>query len=295
MRVPDQEQAFLNVKYLNWEEQLPDEIAIVQLNGKDVFLDLGTRFCPFGMLDWRHANTSGFRQTANKPEEAETPQIQFNQAMVQRLGRFTLTENGHIQGTLRVGFFGVEAMRRRQQGARTDSAGRDKMLLDELKTWFPSNAEISLDHIAQWDMPELPLVAEIKVDSPIVTAAGTRGLLPLNIPHFNRSPVFTSSARKNIIYFEHAYREIDEMHVTLPDGMQVEGIPQPGTLRKEWALFNMTRSQNGRELVARRDVSVAITGLPATDYPQVKDFFDKLKTADDEQVVLGRVASGGSK
>jgi Domain of Unknown Function with PDB structure (DUF3857)/Transglutaminase-like superfamily len=292
MRVPDQEEAFLYPKYLNWEEQLPDEISIVELGGKEVFLDPGTRYCPFGMLDWRNANTDGYRQTAKNTEEASTPPIQFKQAMVQRLGRFTLGEDGRIQGTLKVGFFGVEAMRRRQQASRTDAAGRDKLLLDEMKTWFPSNAEVSLVRVAQWDLPELPLVAEIKVDSPMVTAAGTRGLLPLNVTHFNRPPMFTHSERKNPIYFEHAYREIDAMHITLAEGLRVEGIPEAANLRKEWALFDMTRSLNGRELLARRDLSVAITALPATEYPSVKDFFDKLKAADDEQVVLQRTTGG---
>ena len=60
-------------EYLNWEEQLPDEISIVELGGKEVFLDPGTRYCPFGMLDWRDANTTGYRQTAKNTGRSLNP------------------------------------------------------------------------------------------------------------------------------------------------------------------------------------------------------------------------------
>ena len=39
--------------------QLDDYIAIVVLDGKDVYLDPGQKMCPFGLLHWKH--TSRFR------------------------------------------------------------------------------------------------------------------------------------------------------------------------------------------------------------------------------------------
>src|SRR5580765_6543793 len=38
--------------------QLDSEIAVVRLNGKRVFLDPGTRFCPYGLLRWNRTGTA---------------------------------------------------------------------------------------------------------------------------------------------------------------------------------------------------------------------------------------------
>ncbi len=42
-------------KLLLWLGQLSGKAALVKVNGKDVTLDPGTRFCPYGLLRWRYA------------------------------------------------------------------------------------------------------------------------------------------------------------------------------------------------------------------------------------------------
>src|SRR5207248_4979086 len=51
--VPDRDRDVFIKEHLS-TRQLKSEIAIVQLDGKDVFLDPGTKFCPYGILDWRY-------------------------------------------------------------------------------------------------------------------------------------------------------------------------------------------------------------------------------------------------
>ncbi len=43
-------------------DQLDAYVAIVQLDGKDVFLDPGTKFCPYGIMDWKYTGTQGLKQ-----------------------------------------------------------------------------------------------------------------------------------------------------------------------------------------------------------------------------------------
>jgi hypothetical protein len=61
---------------------LKGEIAILQLGGKDVFLDPGTKYCPYGLLDWQYSGSQGLRQSASKgtTEFAASPLSDYGQA-----------------------------------------------------------------------------------------------------------------------------------------------------------------------------------------------------------------------
>ena len=51
--VVDRDRDVFNQNYLSWE-QLDDELAIVSINGKEVYFDPGQRYCEFGKLAWKH-------------------------------------------------------------------------------------------------------------------------------------------------------------------------------------------------------------------------------------------------
>ena len=87
MWVSSRDETFFQPELMS-THQLSSEIVISQLNGKDVFLDPGTKYCPFGLIDWRYSASKGLRQTHGKETEmAESPVSEYNQAQIQRLAR----------------------------------------------------------------------------------------------------------------------------------------------------------------------------------------------------------------
>jgi hypothetical protein len=66
MQVVDRSRAFFDMRFLS-VNQLDDYISIVELGGKDVYLDPGQKMCPFGILSWKHAVASGFRLSDKGP------------------------------------------------------------------------------------------------------------------------------------------------------------------------------------------------------------------------------------
>ena len=72
MIVTSRNRALLDQGYLDWD-QLTDEIAIVNVGGKEVYLDRGERYCEYGKLDWIHTQMEGFRQTETGTELATAP------------------------------------------------------------------------------------------------------------------------------------------------------------------------------------------------------------------------------
>ena len=155
---------------------LKGEIAILQLGGKDVFLDPGTKYCPYGLLDWQYSGSQGLRQSASKgtTEFAASPLSDYGQAEIMRLARLQLGEDGKAEGTIKIGFYGLEGMDCRQQASLTDEAGRNRLLEDEVRKWLPDNSEVTLTGAPNWDETEPHLATEFKISVPLATNAGKR-------------------------------------------------------------------------------------------------------------------------
>ena len=238
-------------------DQLDAYVAVVQLDGKDVFLDPGTKFCPYGIMDWKYTGTQGLKQLPGGATEiAQTPLPDYMKAITKRVARLQLNDQGQVEGKLAVGYFGQEALTRRLEGSRTDDVGRTKILEDEVRSWLPANAQVTVSKPPQWDAVETPLVAEFQISSPMLMSGGKRVLLPTNIFQFSRPPMFAHPDRKQPIYFEFPSREIDDVHIKLPDNLQVESLPANQDVKIDYALYRAGRKQDKNEIDMTRDLAI---------------------------------------
>jgi hypothetical protein len=278
--------------------QLKGEIAIVQLGGKDVFLDPGTKYCPYGLLDWQYAGSQGLRQSANKgtTEFAASPLSDYGQAEIMRLARLQLGEDGKAEGTIKIGFYGLEAMDRRQKASLTDEAGRKRLLEDEVRKWLPDNSEVTLTGAQNWDETEPHLATEFKISVPLAANAGKRWLIPVHIFQVNAKPVFSGSERVNSIYLWYKARELDEVHLALPPSLEVESLPPNDSVKFDYALYSVSQKpEPANSIVARRDFVMGGYAFPASVYGELKGFYDKVKAGDDQQMILRGSARAEAK
>jgi transglutaminase-like putative cysteine protease len=291
MWVPSRDQQFFEPTFLG-TSQLVAEIVIAQINGKEVSLDPGSRFCPFGLLDWRYTNVLGVRESEAKGTEiAQSSLPDYNQAMIQRLGRLQMTADGKAEGTVKVGFYGLEAMSRRQLGGKTDAEGRKKLLEDEVKDWLPADSEVTLTNTPDWNATEGHLATEFKISCPLAVGAGKRWIVPAHLFQVNEKPRFSSSDRVNAVYFDYLTRELDEIHITLPPDLEVESLPPNEKVLLDFALYATTQKQESANTVlARRDLAMGGMSFPLPVYKELKGFFDKVKSGDDQPVVAKAAA-----
>ncbi len=286
MWVPSRDETFFQPELMSIR-QLDSEIAIVQLGGKDVFLDPGTKYCPYGLLNWRYSGSKGLRQSAKGTEVAESPLADYMQAQIQRLARLKMGDDGKVEGTIKVGYYGLEAMDRRQRANETDAEGRKKMLEDEMRNWLPGNSDASLVGEPNWDDVEPHLAAEFRISSPLAIAAGKRWLVPIHIFQVNEKPIFSSSSRTNPIYFWYLTRQIDEVHIALPASLEVESLPANDSVKLDYAVYSTTQKQeSANSIMSRRDLVMGGLAFPSNMYPEIKGFYDKVKVGDDEQMIL---------
>ncbi len=287
MRVPRRDENFFHAEFLS-TDQFDAEIAIVELGGKEVFLDPGTKYCPYGLLDWRHSNMGGLRQSATKGTEiGQSPLSTYNQAMIQRVAHLTLGEDGKAEGTVIAAFFGLEAMNRRREGGRTDAEGRKRMLEDEVRSWLPGGSEVTLSKDPVWDEAQIPLVGEFKISCPLAMSAGKRWLVQAHIFQINDKPRFASAKRANVIYFDYPSRESDEVHITLPSNVELESVPPKDETKLDFAYYHQEeKMESANSILATRDLVMNGLAFPVSVYPELKSFYDKVKAGDDQQVLL---------
>jgi hypothetical protein len=289
--VPDRSEYVYQAQFLD-ARQFDAELAIVQLGGKDVYLDPGTQFCPYGMLPWHYSGVDGQRQSPTKGTEISTSTLpEYKQNMIQRKAVLTLQDNGGEEGTVTVGFFGLEGMNRRQEGALTDSAGKKKLLEDELKKWLPGGTDVTLTQDPNWDNAALPMIAIFKVSGPLATSAGKRRIIPLHLFEVNDSPRFPAAERANPIYFYDPSCTIDEVHITVPPGTSVESLPPNDSVHLSYALYDSTQKMEQPTMISStRTMIMAGLAFSKDNYKEVKSFYDKASADDGQQVLLKAAA-----
>jgi len=287
MWVPDRGRATFDLGFMS-TDQLDAEIAIVQLGGQDVFLDPGTKFCPYGVLNWHYAGGRGLRERGNGSAElADSPASTYQQAMIQRVARLQLTEKGSMEGTLAVGFSGLEAMVRRQQGVNMSAEGRKKLLEDEVRGWLPAGASVALTNSPEWDKTEATLVAKFKVAGPWATNHGRRWVVPIHVFEADAKPRFPAAQRANYIYFDYASRQLDEVHIILPANAELEKLPPNQHSKTSHATYATEQKREGSNgLVCTRDLAFNSVLFPPAEYGELKDFYEKVAKGDEQSVLL---------
>lgn len=287
MRVATREETFFQPAIPEWS-QLNSEVAIVNLDNKEIFLDPGTRLCPFGLLEWKRTMVQGVRQTPGGGTDlAQTPVPEYNQATVQRVADLKLDKDGNAKGSIAVLWMGQQALGQRIDGAQTDDAGRKKQVEDELKALLPPTAIVKLVSATGWDNPDQPLRADFSVELPgLASSTGKRLVLPSGLFQINSRQRFVSTDRKTPVYFEYPYRVSDKVVITLPPEVQVENLPQGQKANADFAVCYVERSASGNVLQLKRDFAIGGVSFPLNLYPTLKTFFDSVHRNDDEQVTL---------
>lgn len=301
MRVCDRRNEIFEKAFLDWN-QLDDDIAIVVIDGKEVYLDPGSRFEDFGELAWYHTMTGGIRQTANGTELAETPGDSYKWTTENRLGALSIGPDGSISGQVRVIYTGAFSLRLRHEMLRK---GLAKMKQTEQERWnalTPSGVQVKVDHFLGVSTPDSDLMEILDVSGKIGTQAGKLRIIPGNLLEAGAKPLFSSETRTVPIDLGAAYMAHDLVTVTLPANYTLQGLPKDGSLQDlPNTAYRSHYKVAGHEYRYERISIVATTEYVPSSYPQLKSYFQQVSQADQEPLVFqvgpasGTAAKAGAR
>lgn len=164
----------------------------------------------------------------------------------------------------------------------------------ETREWFEENTSIpsvsfkTLKVNANSDSPKgaVSFAAESRR---LGSKAGKRIFLPLNVINpYENIPPKTDNRRYPIVIPE-GYVEIDTIVINLPDGYDVESIPEKeATVKSDFASFEMQVTQQPGKLLINRRLEVHRTELPAEQYDEFRGFYKQIAKLDGLKAVLVR-------
>ena len=278
---------FFNLQYLD-SDQLNAYVAVVSLNGQDIFLDPATKFAPYGLLSWAQTGVRGLKLNKKGGEFIRSPLPDSSFGLAERKAKLRLLDDGTLEGDLEVSYHGQAALSRRLSDYEEDDAGRRKAREDEIKEWLPDGATAEIRAVTGFDESEQPMRIECTIRVPgFAAATGRRILLPFSVFHVGRRNPFQNTRRIHPVYFRYPFREVDEVTISLPEDFQVEGLPAPREQISSAVTFR-TESKSSRPGTLQIERRFAMEGIlfPVELYPALREFYTRVRTADEEHIVL---------
>ena len=275
--------------------RLDANVVVIKLNGQDVYFDPGAAFTPFGMLEWSETGVRGLRLDKDGGTWVTSTLPQSSESQVDCKARLTLSETGDLEGKATVSFTGLEGMRRRVDERFGDDAGRKKYLEDQIREYIPAAAEVDLLNQPDWKSSSQPLVAEFNIKIPgWVPVAGRRAMLPVGIFSAPEKHVFEHANRLYPVYIEFPFERVDDVTISLPPGWQVQSLPQARAKDGHVISYDFKTEKDGDSLHLTRKVSVDFLLLETRYYLALRDFFQTIRTGDEEQIILQPGAASAS-
>jgi hypothetical protein len=285
MKVADRNRRIFDPNYLSLH-QLDSLLVMVRIDGKDIYLDPGEKLCPFGQLHWTHLLVGGLLEGAKGP--SYTPQNLTKEAITAHSAELTVDPRGSITGTVKVLMNGPAALIWRQMNLTADTTEVEKQINESLQRAFPSGIGSEVQKVQGLDTSAGFLAITVRVFGPLGNSTGKRLLLPGFFFSTGAHPQFVAEEKRTAaVDLHYAEQVIDEAVYHLPAGYTVESAPQPSQLTWPDHAALVVKTTPGPGVIDIKHIFArAFVLLDPKEYPALRDYYQKVAAADEQQLVL---------
>jgi hypothetical protein len=286
MTVTNRDNSIFLKAYLSFA-QFGDYIAIVNVDGKEQFYDPGSRYCPYQHLAWKHTGVGGVRQIDGASAIAETPMPSNLYSRTQRIADLAIDEHGTVTGTIKLSYTGDPALYWRQQSLTGDATSLQHELRLSLEQILPPGLEVNVTSIEKLADYEQPLIISLAAKGTLGSFTGKRIFLPGDVFEANSKASFPHERRDIPVYFSYPYAAQDAVRVKFPAGFNIESLPATEKIPfQNFAAYSMSTSSTPTSVTVQRNYTLGETVYLPKDYPELRSFYSKMETKDQESVVL---------
>jgi transglutaminase-like putative cysteine protease len=285
--VADRSERLFDTGYLSLD-QLTDTLVILKNGDSELFLDPGSKMCPFGQLAWNHTATNGLRQDAKGFDITGTPLSTYSENTVVRTGDLALDSHGGVSGRLQIIMTGLSALYWRQQALENDETELKKQFDRELATQVPDGVEAHIDHFLGLDNSNANLMAVVKVSGSIGVSTAKRIMLPgYFFESRGRTPFVKEDKRTMAVDMHYGDVVTDRIVYHLPDGVTVEGAPQDADISWQGHAHYLAKSTSAAgQITIMRSLARAFSQAKPEEYQDLRGFYQKIAASDQGQLVL---------
>ena len=253
--------------------------------------DPGSRYITPGMLRWQEEGVDGLVAAA-KPAWIKTEMSPPEKSKERRVAKFTLDENGTLEGDVTIEYTGHLGTERKLLNDDDSPVQREENLKEAMKARL-SAAELTNIVIENVTEQTKPFIYKYHVKVP---GYGQRtGKRLFFQPGFFRKGIeamFSAGTRKYPIYFRFPWSEADEISIELPKGYVLDNADRPGpisagnvskfeikmgvTKDQKTLQYNRTFFFGGGEAIL----------FPVETYDTIKRLFEEINKADNHMITL---------
>jgi hypothetical protein len=275
--------------------QLDDDIAIVNIDGKEQYFDPGQRYCPYGQLAWKHTLVQGIRQTDGGSALGGTPGQSYKDSRTDRMAELTMDEHGEAAGTVTMMYRGAPALAWRQRFLRGDATSLNRDLQAAMERLLPGGMEVKVKSIEKLEEYEEPLVVKFDVKGQIASSTGKRLLVPSDIFEVNTKPAFPHEKRTLPVYFDYASSVLDAVRVTFPASLGIESLPASDQVPfQKIAVYALKTESTPTSVTMHRNLLVGDIIFDLNQFSDLRAFYNKFETKDQEPFVLKAATPAGN-
>ena len=159
----------------------------------------------------------------------------------------------------------------------------------------PEGIQAKVDRVAYLDDAGKQLLAVVPISGTLGTQSGNRLILPrLFFGSREGNPFPTNESRILPVDMGFPAQEQEQVTYVLPAGFGLEVMPPDEKFTFENnAAFQLRTKINGASVTNARILARGFTLLEAKDYGQLRDFYQKVVTAERQQLVVSGVHPAG--
>jgi hypothetical protein len=270
----------------NWFDTV---LVMVELDGKQTFLDLSDTALAFGQIRAGHEGTSALIPDMQKPEGIVLPETPFDQNLRRAEIDLALDEKGRLAGTGTLRLTGL------QSAERIHWQGDEAKTLQAWKDWLGERwRDFQISDVKAVEMPDERKVTvtwsmaereeEVLGDEATVTPSAPLG--PATQPF-----VQTAAERKLDVIFDYPSRDEVKLRLRWPAGWRLEQRPQPAALDGSCGALStaLVLNEPGRTLVYWRRFDLTRRRLGSKEeYEAVRGLFGEAAKSDAQKLTLVR-------
>ena len=287
-------QSFFSSSVMNPRE-LNDNAVEVTVDGKARYFDPGTIFTPFAAMPWWETAAPGLKLAKDGGTWVEAPLPESKQAETERKAELKLSPEGTLEGKLTVTYYGSDAQTLRMEERNEDDTSKRKLLEDLVREMVPVGIDVELVNHPDWTSSSPSMITEYTLKVPgWVSGAGRRALLPVGLFSATEKSVFDNAGRVHAVYFHYPYMKVDDVTIELPPGWKLGSLAKPIEEDVKAVAYVMKAEERNGTLHLTRTLRSDLVMIPKANYSALREFFQMVRTGDDEQVVLqpGSAAAG---
>ncbi|MCR4395803.1 MAG: hypothetical protein NUW07_03600 [Candidatus Saccharicenans sp.] len=288
VRVVSRDEKFFSPNLPLFNGQFDSEMVMIKMGNKFQAFDPGLPDCPYGVVYWPKTSTAAVTFENDKLTFFTSPSTSADDSTRKQLAQLRPDGQGNLAGTIRVEYKGQEALSRKFDNREKDEIKFKEILEEELLKKLPAGSKVTLKNLAGLKERSDELTAEFEATvAGVVHETGNKLLLPVDtLTNSSRYP-FRSTFRKYPICFNYPYSEIDEIRIEMPEGYEVEALPEARSRDSEKAgFFLRAQLAESGQLLIERKVAVKKNLFPVSEYIDLKEFFDFVQNRDEQPIIL---------